>query len=1150
MGIKTRFNPMGGGENENFDAWLYTTRVDANGRNIKTLYFYNNSIGGDVVKVPRKKTELQDYQGGTNATYDTLPFYNHQTLTSVDLRNVPFANNDMRYAFKGCSNLTYAGGLNKNVTNMSSTFNGCYNLNQNIQIPSSVTNMWCTFYNCQNLNQNIQIPNSVTNMAGTFWGCQNLNQNIQIPNSVTSMYETFSNCTNFNQNIQIPNSVTSMYETFSTCTNFNQNIQIPNSVTDMRSTFYNCQNLNQNIQIPSSVTNMWYTFYGCYNLGSLGQRCIDIYSPRVASATGAFSSTSYYNTSNQLTVVFPKLWINGVVTTTANSLTSSGYKYGTGLGITSVAANMNLKMWDRIPYQGYTTYSADTTNSHWALGLWNKAGASTDIEHPLTLAPYGIPYITRANISTYAHNTSITSIKISESTPWVADRTGWYKNAKSRDGAFNHCTNLTRADVWINDSVRGMNLTFWYCSNLQYANIHIPNNGTSLHGFFAECVNLYSVNTGTSFKPRTFDLDIPDTVTNAGSLLSGCKELSNIHLKGNSITVLGTCFDRCNTRDMDIYIDSPVVASIVNIHRGYNVAFTKNYYIPYMYANGTYTTTYTTFNAQAVFRNNATSNFYIYDKSPYNSVADYVVTVTSPNMMLTTYRGQSHTPTAVNTIPFSSDVASEVYLTKSTYTLNGTLTSINCNNVPFATANYAFRNCFNVKEIDNMVIDDTVINCQSVFENCRSITEVPMSPSSSTVTQAAYMYKGCTNLGLDGAQAIVFGSNAINFRQTFNGCSNLQGDIYFLSPSSSTSANKWNGTFTGKNTSRRLNLYCYYKWSNGTYTSTYNILKAAVYSGTSGVSASPMYNSTSNYWVFDITTDGGPSNNANFAVGSSGRVRWIGSRNPQSEIIIPNTLSYKPYPDSTTTTSVSVTNIYNTFSGCTNLNQDIQIPSSVTGMSGTFQGCTNLNQNIQIPSSVTDMYSTFDFCYNLNQNIQIPNSVINMVNTFSHCTIFNQNIQIPSNVTDMHFTFGGCYNLNQNIQIPNSVTNMAGTFWLCYNLNQNIQIPNSVVDMASAFYSCQNLNQNIQISSSVTSMYRTFWYCENLTGRINILSTEITNTTSCFFGTTLQKDVYIPYTYENGEYTKTYNSFQRAGYLGETPQDGVTMHDLNEIQGA
>ena len=1229
MGIKTRFSSMGGdatggGEPRPTisDAWSYTTRTNEAGKEVRTLYFYNNAIGGNVVKVPYGYTELQDYYYSTNNAYSSLPFYDHNTLISVDLKNVPFKNNSMLHAFNNCRNLTSVNGINKNVTNMShtfyycsnlnqniqipssvkimyNTFGCCYNLNQNIQIPSSVTSMTDTFYDCNNLNQNIQIPNSVTSMFGTFNYCSNLNQNIQIPNSVTSMTNTFYSCSNLNQNIQIPSSVKTMYCTFKYCENLNQNIQIPYSVTDMSSTFwfchnlnqniqipnsvtnmshtfYYCRNLNQNIQIPNSVTDMSWTFYNCYNLGSY-HKTINILSEEVSDATNAFYHTSYYNISNQLTIVFPLRYINNVNTVTRNSLVSAGYAVGAGTGVTAANATeyRNLKCFDWIAGD-WNTYSGNGT--HWLLTKWNGALTThfnngvvpIDLTFPNRLTSYAT-FPTVINISTYTGNTVINSIKVTKDVPWVSDRTGWYKNSKSRGGAFKGCTGLTHANVYINDSVLGMHETFMSCTNLRTADVHLSNVGTSTFAFFYHCdflVNAYSSDKQSTLiteglvKPEHIasnlnvaSVHIPSTVTNVQSMYGNCQSLDTVLLDGEGITSIAYLREGCNSRNENIYIKSPLVTVITNWHRGYNASYRRNYYIPYMYANGTYTATHATLYAQTLMRNNATTNFYMYDISPYNSVADYVVSVnsTADITYLNTYRGLNHNAVAVTKSPFTNDVA----MTNTTYTLNATLTSVDCQHIPFATTPaHAFRNCLNITHIDNLNIPDSVAaNCLSVFENCASMLDNPFNTPAVT-TQAAYMYKGCTNLGRTAPVSIVFGRNVVNFRQTFNGCSNFQGNIYFMCPTGSTSANKWNRTFTGYNASRSKYLWCYFTYSNGVNTATYNLLKGtALYNN----------NSTSNFYIRNIGTQ--PlTNNYNFAYNKSySAIMFIGSCEG-STLVIPSQLEVGgSYADSTPTVMTvttlcncfketgfnrpvqipsSVTNMYSTFDNCHRLNQNIKIPSSVTTMMYTFYNCQNFNQNIQIPNSVTSMSGTFDFCHNLNQNIQIPNSVTSMSSTFSDCSNLNQNIQIPSSVTNMFRTFSYCRNLNQNIQIPNSVTDMSWTFSSCYKFNQNIQIPNSVTNMYSTFASCHNLNQNIQIPNSVTNMYSTFYDCTNLSSRIYILSQNITSAVSCFYSTSLPKDVYIPYTYDNGEYTKTYNSFNSAGYFGGI--NGVTMHNLNE----
>ena len=196
-----------------------------------------------------------------------------------------------------------------------------------------------------------------------------------------------------------------------------------------------------------------------------------------------------------------------------------------------------------------------------------------------------------------------------------------------------------------------------------------------------------------------------------------------------------------------------------------------------------------------------------------------------------------------------------------------------------------------------------------------------------------------------------------------------------------------------------------------------------------------------------------------------------------------------------------VTSMVNTFGNCYNLNQNIQIPDSVVGMTETFFGCMNLNQNIKIPNGVTNMFNTFESCHRLNQNIKIPNGVTNMYNAFQGCSVLNYNIQIPSGVTNMVGTFAYCYNLNQNISIPNGVTDMSNTFRLCHNLNQNILIPRGVTKMYFTFGSCTNFNQSILIPNSVTNMVNAFYDCPKLNlSDIYIYSQNLATLSQAFSG--------------------------------------------------
>jgi hypothetical protein len=122
----------------------------------------------------------------------------------------------------------------------------------------------------------------------------------------------------------------------------------------------------------------------------------------------------------------------------------------------------------------------------------------------------------------------------------------------------------------------------------------------------------------------------------------------------------------------------------------------------------------------------------------------------------------------------------------------------------------------------------------------------------------------------------------------------------------------------------------------------------------------------------------------------------------------------------------------------------------------------------------------------------------------------------------MDYTFFACYNLTTPPIIPNSVVNMHGTFSHCYNLTTAPIIPNQVSSIIYTFYNCQNLSGNIYIYSQ------------------NIISAG-----NCFQLSTLTKNVYIPFTYDNGVNTATYNAFKNAGYNENGIIWGVYLKDIN-----
>lgn len=122
-----------------------------------------------------------------------------------------------------------------------------------------------------------------------------------------------------------------------------------------------------------------------------------------------------------------------------------------------------------------------------------------------------------------------------------------------------------------------------------------------------------------------------------------------------------------------------------------------------------------------------------------------------------------------------------------------------------------------------------------------------------------------------------------------------------------------------------------------------------------------------------------------------------------------------------------------------------------------------------------------------------------------------------------------------------SLRDINSVFYNCINLVNVSVLPESIVNMPSAFNNCFSLVNSPVIPNNVTNMYRTFINCSSLTGDIIIYSTEVSNVIDCFGNTSLSKNVYIPFTYDNGVNTKTYDAFTQ--YYG-SGQNGVTLFDL------
>ena len=155
----------------------------------------------------------------------------------------------------------------------------------------------------------------------------------------------------------------------------------------------------------------------------------------------------------------------------------------------------------------------------------------------------------------------------------------------------------------------------------------------------------------------------------------------------------------------------------------------------------------------------------------------------------------------------------------------------------------------------------------------------------------------------------------------------------------------------------------------------------------------------------------------------------------------------------------------------------------------------------------------------------LPQGAVNMQGTFYNCYNLKEYKNIASNkIEDVSMCFYNCTNLVLPGSINDNATNMYRTYYNCVNMQFIPNIPNCVVNMQETYYNCQTVTSVPNVPGNVVNMEGTFDGCVNVGGDINIVSEVVTNAYNCFNNTSTQKNVYIPFYYENGDYSATYNN--------------------------
>lgn len=363
---------------------------------------FNRNSAGDILVDQYVNPVSQIYL--TNTTYQ-----NCKTITSINLHNLPFANNETKNAFYGCSNLTSVTGLSNTITSLNYSFALCYSLN-NVTIPNSVVDLSRTFTHCTNITGDVIIPNSVQSMDGTFNDTA-IESTPIIPDSVVSMSSTFSLCSNLVTVRKFSNNVINMSSTFSYCNRLVNTPTIPNSVIDLSSTFRFCSSItNVSSTIPKSVATLLNTFYDCTNLTG------NIY---IESTTVVNAQNCFQNTSLPKNVYIP------FKTTTQQNL----YGFQRGFSMSSIGNTPQLLYTDSLTLSNtMNLYDANGDKVNYAINTYRDNPISGKIfyvyEDNVTYYKYNSAYDLVPGSNTPTYNAFIEAGYNSYLYAWQADIAG------------------------------------------------------------------------------------------------------------------------------------------------------------------------------------------------------------------------------------------------------------------------------------------------------------------------------------------------------------------------------------------------------------------------------------------------------------------------------------------------------------------------------------------------------------------------------------------------------------------------------------------------------------------------------------------------------------------------------------------------------
>ena len=572
----------------------------------------------------------------------------------------------------------------------------------------------------------------------------------------------------------------------------------------------------------------------------------------------------------------------------------------------------------------------------------------------------------------------------------------------SLDGAFNGCSNFNERVYFPEEFPIDLFLIFKNCSNLN-RNITIPRNVASFSFAFENCsnfkswVNIHSASIGgATYQGGTGSAN--NSFSWNGVANSGYPSVMiPIRYINNSATTTLNAFKSAgwNITGVGNLVGPSDSGGRTNKIYGYD--FIKSYYNTYT-GNGTH---------WILSKWNGLLCNKVADAFPWDEV------------VVPEYFNTYNTfPTALdrpcfksNTSIFKMDFGTDIPWTGNTMGSGTNASSLNTafqgckemvvckgvinNSVTSVTG--LFYNCANLVGAD-VIFPDAPASYYSVFSGTQCVTPPPIG-------------RGATNLqsmfwnDILLRDAPVIPPNVTSMVTTFaNGGQNkLTGSIFILSPNVSNITN----TFRSPNTSLRKDIYIYYKYSNGVNTVTYNKFTANNwYKGSTTAGADPMYNTTSNFYLHDITNAYNSMWDYTYYIAPAQKRILL----KKYKGAFPQVAVMANYPEWNA-------NIFevNCFNNCRHISYlslydaEILANDATSSCSNLFRNCYNLHlvqglnlSKVKISSGVAitnvNLYKAFENCGNLGVFSRIPNTVTNMAYTFNNCGRFNFNLQLNNSV--------------------------------------------------------------------------------------------------------------------------------------------------------